>query len=120
VAIAVLLGVVVAAIAAVAWQRGPRGPESADGAYGSVTRLATRLGFGPRPNQTVYEYAGTLADALPRVRPELETVARAKVEVSYGGRVLTEDRLASLRHAHRRLRVNLLRLALRRGRRRRR
>ena len=118
VAIAVLLGVVVAAIAAVAWQRGPRGPETADGAYGSVTRLATRLGFGPRPNQTVYEYAGALADALPRVRPELETVARAKVEVAYGGRILTEERLVGLRHAHRRLRVNLLRLALRRGRRR--
>ncbi len=119
IAVAILLGVIVAAVAAVAWQRGPRGPETADGAYGSVARLATRLGFGPRPEQTVYEYAGALSDALPNVRPELETVARAKVEVAYGGRVLTDDRLAGLRHAHRRLRVNLLRLAFRRGRRRR-
>ncbi len=118
VAMAILLAVVVAAIAAVAWQRGPRGPVSADGAYGSVTRLASRFGFGPRPNQTVYEFAGALGDALPSVRPELETVARAKVEVAYGGRVLGADRLAGLRAAQRRLRVNLLRLALRRGRRR--
>jgi hypothetical protein len=116
IAMAMLLAIVVAAIAAVAWQRGPRGPVSADGAYGSITRLASRLGFGPRPHQTVYEYAGALGDVLPSARPELETVARAKVEVAYGGRVLGDDRLAGLRAAHRRLRVNLLRLALRRGR----
>ena len=39
-------------------------------------------------------------------RPELETVARAKVEVVYGrGRSSGEDRLRSLREAQRRLRV---------------
>lgn len=124
IAVSILLALVVASIAAVAWQRGPRGPVSADGTYGSVTRLAARLGFAPRPNQTVYEYAGALADVLPRVRPELETVAQAKVEVVYGGRVLGDDRMRALREAHRRLRVGLLRLlvqrvrGLRRGRRR--
>jgi transglutaminase-like putative cysteine protease len=114
IAVAILLAVIVAAIAAVVWQRGPRGPISADGTYGSVTRLASRLGFAPRPNQTVYEYAGALADALPTVRPELETVARAKVEVAYGARVLGDDRMRSLREAHRRLRIGLLRLLARR------
>jgi transglutaminase-like putative cysteine protease len=113
-----LLAVVVGSLAAVAWRRGPRGPMSADDVYGSVARLAGRLGFGPRPTQTVYEYAGTLADELPMVRPELETVARAKVEVAYGGQTLGDDRLASLRHAHQRVRVQLLRLITRRGRRR--
>ncbi len=49
---------IVAGIAFIAWQRGPRGPTSADGAYGTVVRIASRLGFGPRPTQTVYEYAG--------------------------------------------------------------
>ena len=116
--IAILLTVVVGSLAAVAWRRGPRGPISADDAYGSVARLASRLGFGPRPTQTVYEYAGVLGDELPMVRPELETVAQAKVEVAYGARSLTDDRLAVLRHAHRRLRVQLLRLVTRRGRRR--
>ena len=62
IAVAILLAIIVAAIAAVVWQRGPRGPVSAEGTYGSVTRLASRLGFAPRPNQTVYEYAGALAD----------------------------------------------------------
>jgi len=115
--IAILLAVAVGSVAAVAWRRGPRGPISPDDAYGSVARLASRLGFGPRPTQTVYEYAGVLGDELPMVRPELETVAQAKVEVAYGARALTDDRLAALRHAHRRLRVQLLRLVTRRGRR---
>jgi hypothetical protein len=110
-----LLSIVVGALAFAAWRRGPRGPVSADDAYGMVTRLAARFGFGPRPDQTVYEYAGALADVLPTVRPELEMVARAKVEVAYGARRLDEDRLAALREAQRRLRTNLLRLALRRG-----
>ena len=114
IAMTILLAVVVGAIAAVAWRRGPRGVLSADDAYGSISRLAARLGFGPRPTQTVYEYAGALADELPTVRPELETVARAKVEVAYGARSLADDRVATLRAAHRRLRVQLLRLVARR------
>lgn len=119
IAFALVLAAVVGALAVAAWQRGPRGPVSADTVYGSIARLATRLGFGPRPDQTVYEYAGVLADQIPSVRPELETVARAKVEVAYGARVLGEDRIAGLREAHRRLRLGLLRLAVRRSRRRR-
>ena len=82
-----------------------------------VAGLAARFGLGPRPSQTVYEYAGSLGEVLPRACPQLETVARAKVEVVYGGRVLGADRLAALRDAQRRLRVNLLRLAFRRRRR---
>lgn len=119
IAVTILLAVIVAAIAAVVWRRGPRGPVSAEGTYGSVTRLASRFGFAPRPTQTVYEYAGALAEVLPTVRPELETVARAKVEVAYGGRVLGDEGLRSLREAHRRLRIGLLRLLARRVRRRR-
>jgi hypothetical protein len=85
-----------------------------------VTQIASRLGFGPRPQQTVYEYAGTLSDVLPDVRPELETVARAKVEAVYGRQVLGDERIETLRAAQRRLRVALLRLAFRRKERRRR
>lgn len=120
IAVALLLAVIVGAFAALAWRRGPQGPVTPDGTYGAITRLATRLGFGPRPDQTVYEYAGALAAVLPDARPELETVARAKVEVAYGRQQLGPDRLAALREVHRRLRVSLLRLAFRRDRRRRR
>ncbi|MEJ7697600.1 MAG: DUF4129 domain-containing protein [Candidatus Limnocylindrales bacterium] len=114
IAVALLLAAAFAGVSLLVWQRGPRGPVTADGAYGSVTRLASRLGFAPRPEQTIYEYAGALAERLPGARPQLETVAQAKVEVAYGARVLGEDRLAGVRAAQRRLRVSLLRLVVRR------
>ena len=51
---------------------------------------------------------------LPLSRPEIQTVAKAKVEFAYGRQILSEDRMAALREAHRRLRVGLLRLMFRR------
>ncbi len=120
VAVAILLLVVVGGIAFAVWQRGPRGETSADRAYGTVARLAGRFGFGPRPTETVYEFAGALGEVLPTARPELHTVAQAKVETAYGRQILDDERLASLRSAQRRLRLVLLRLAFRRKDRRRR
>jgi hypothetical protein len=122
---AVLVGAAIALLAAVllvaflAWRRGPRGATTPDGVYAGVAALARRFGFGPRPTQTAYEYAAALGDILPSVRPELQTVATAKVEVAYGRRQLGEDRIDALRASYRRLRVGLLRLAFRRGDRRR-
>lgn len=118
VVVAALLGMVIGFLAFLAWRRGPRGPVSAESVYASVTRLAARFGFARRPTETVYEYADSLAELLPTVRPELVTVARAKVEVSYGHRDLPPDRIGALRVAQQRLRVAMLRLVLRRGRRR--
>ncbi len=120
VAVLALLLLIVGAVAFLVWQRGPRGGTTADDAYGTVTRIASRFGFGPRPNQTVYEYAGVLSDVLPTVRPELETVAKAKVESVYAREILGDARLTSLKAAQRRLRVSLLRLAFRRRERRKR
>ena len=114
VAVGILLLIVVVSLAVIAYRRGPRGATTADAAYGMVTRIASRLGFGPRPNQTVYEYAGVLGEVLPDLRPELQTVAQAKVESVYARQVLNGDRIQRLRDAQRRLRVSLLRLAFRR------
>ncbi len=115
VALGLMLILMFAAIAFVVWQRGPRGTVGADAAWSGVAALAARFGFGPRPSQTVLEYAGSLGDVLPRSRPELETVAGAKVEVAYGRATLDPTRVRSVRDAHRRLRLRLLRLALLRG-----
>jgi len=109
-----LLLIIVAATAFLAWQRGPRGATNVEGAYGTVIRIASRFGFGPRPAETVYEYAGALGEVLPDSRPELQTVARAKVESAYGRQIMSDERLAGIQAAQRRLRVSLLRLALRR------
>jgi hypothetical protein len=57
---------------------------------------------------------------LPNIRPELQTVATAKVEVAYGRRTLGDERIRALRESYRRLRVGLLRLLFRRRDRRRR
>ena len=119
IAIAVLLAVTVGAIGAASWVRGPRGPVTPQTAWAGVGRLAARLGFAPRPTQTVYEYAASLGDLVPAARPDLQTVARAQVEVAYGRGHLTHDRLRSIREANRRLRLALLRLLLRRSERRR-
>jgi hypothetical protein len=112
VAVILLIGVLIAAF--FAWRRGPRSASTPDGVYASIAALARRFGFGPRPTQTAYEYATALGDILPNVRPELQTVATAKVEVAYGRRELGDDQLRALRDSYRRLRVNLLRLILRR------
>jgi transglutaminase-like putative cysteine protease len=114
VGLAIGLLALVILVAFLAWRRGPRGVTTADGFYASVAGIARRFGFGPRPTQTAYEYANALSDILPSSRPELQTVATAKVEVAYGRRAIEEDRLRSLRESYRRLRVALLRLAFRR------
>ncbi len=119
VVISILLLSVVALVAFLAYRRGPRGATTPEGVYASVAGLARRFGFGPRPTQTTFEYASALGDVLPGVRPELQTVASAKVEVAYGRRELGDDRMKALRDSYRRLRVGLLRLAFRRGDRRR-
>ena len=112
--VALLLAIIVGSIAFVVWRRGPRGEVTPDRAYASLTKLASRFGFAPKANQTVYEYAGALSEVLPQSRPEIQTVAQAKVEVAYGRRMLGEERAAALREASRRLRVGLLRLVFRR------
>lgn len=114
----VLLAVVVIA-AFEAYRRGPRQASAPEAVFASVSSIAARLGFARRPTETVYEYAGSLGDALPAARPELETVAHATVEVAYGKQVLPEDRIDALVRAEQRLRVTLLRLLFRRDRRRR-
>lgn len=114
VAVGLLLVIVVVGLAFLAWQRGPRGATNVDGAYGMVIRIASRLGFRPRPAETIYEYAGALGDVLPDVRPELQTVAQAKVESVYGRQLFGDERLAAINAAQRRLRVGLFRLAFRR------
>ena len=117
IAIGLLLAIAVGGLAFVSYRKGPREvtPESA---WGSVTGIARRLGFGPRPTQTIYEFSSALGDILPSARPELETVAQAKVEVAYGHRVLSPARVDAVRAATTRLRVRLLRLVLRPRRRR--
>jgi transglutaminase-like putative cysteine protease len=113
-AIGLILVVGVVALATVAIRRTPNKPMHPDQAWGSLARLAARFGLGPRPSQTVYEYAGALGDAVPAARVELTTIARAKVEVAYGNRDLGGDRLKRIAEAYHRLRLAIIGVVLRR------
>jgi hypothetical protein len=115
IALVVLLGMGVLIVGlTVRERRGPTPPP--DAVYRGVARLAGWFGYGPRPTQTAYEYASALGDVVPAVRPELELVARAKVEATYARRQPGPAGMAALRVAYSRLRVRLLSLALRRRR----
>jgi transglutaminase-like putative cysteine protease len=114
VAIGLILAAIMGTLVVYAWQRGPRTAEEPDKVYGGVVGLARRFGFGPRPSETVYEYASSLGDVLPGSRPDLSVVARAKVEVAYGRRTLGPSRIDALRQAQRHLRVALLGLVFHR------
>ena len=108
----VLLAFGVGVLAIASRRRGPRTAMDPDHAWGGLGRFAARFGLGPRPAQTVYEYAGALADAVPAMRAELSTVARAKVEVAYGRQVLAPDRLRAVGEAYRRVRYAIIRRGL--------
>jgi hypothetical protein len=108
-----LVGVVLLALF-VFWRRRPRGLEAPDTVYRNVVRLATRLGYKPRPTQTIYEYTGMLAEVVPQARDSLGAVAMATVEVRYGRRQLSSDRLVFLATAQQLIRRALLKLAVRR------
>jgi transglutaminase-like putative cysteine protease len=107
---------ITALVVAVLWlRRRLARPAQPQTVYRTVARMAGRLGHPRRPTQTVYEYLGSLSDAVPTARPELQLVARSTVETTYGRRRMSPDRLAALGEAQRRLRVALLRLVFRRS-----
>jgi transglutaminase-like putative cysteine protease len=115
IAIGLILLVGFGALAFATYRRAPSKPMDPEHAWGSLARLAARFGLGPRPSQTVYEYAGALGDELPTARVELTTIARAKVEVAYGHRTLDTDSLKRIALAFHRLRLAIFGVVLRRG-----
>ena len=83
-------------------------------AYRGITRLAARLGHGPRPAQTAYEFAAGLGELVPVAAGDLNMIATAKVEATYGQRRPSPLKLRSLTAAYRRVRFGLIRLLFRR------
>ena len=109
--------VVVLAVAVAAWAALRRIPSTQpELAYSGIARLATRLGYGPRPAQTTYEYAARLGELVPVARPDLELLATAKVEAVYGRRQAGSLLLMRIATAYRHARMGLLRLIFRRPR----
>lgn len=112
-----VLGLIALATILAAWAAVRRLPSTGpELAYSGITRLATRLGHGPRPAQTAYEFAAALGELVPVARSDLKLIATAKVEATYGRREPGESMLRSLAAAYRRARFGLFRLLLRRPR----
>jgi len=73
--------------------------------YAQTAALATACG-APRPAcDTPYEYLPTLTRLFPGVEPELEMITGAYVRAHYGELPDTPERLAEVRNAFRRVRV---------------
>jgi len=89
---------------------------SPDLLYRAMAATATRVGHGPRPEQTAYEFSATLAEMVPGTTGDLHAVARAKVEATYGRRMPGGDEIESLIGSYRRVRRALLTLLFRRRR----
>lgn len=109
----VVLSLMVLAIVAVLRRIPSAEPESA---YRGVARLATRLGYGPRPAQTAYEFAARLGELVPVASADLHLIATAKVEATYGRRQPADSMRRTLGVAYRRVRLSLLRLMMRKPR----
>jgi hypothetical protein len=92
------------------WRLLPAG----DRAWRQLTAAAERAGIGPRPSETIYEYAGWLEDQLPRQTEPIRTVADGKVWQAYSGRRMTTTAAERLDAALKRLRLPMLGLAIRR------
>ncbi len=92
------------------WRLLPAG----DRAWQHLTLAADRAGVGPRPSETIYEYAGWLEDQLPRHTEPIRVVADGKVWQNYSGRPLTRSGANRLEVAWARLRRPLMMLGLRR------
>jgi Transglutaminase-like superfamily/Domain of unknown function (DUF4129) len=118
---ALLIGILAVVAAVVVWfrirqvQRRWRLLPAGDRAWRQLTAAADRAGVGPRPSETIYEYAGWLEDQLPNHVEPIRDVADGKVWQAYSGRRMTASASERLDAAIRKLRLPLLVLATRRG-----
>ncbi len=118
---ALLIGVIVLGALVAAWLRLRhldarwRLLPAGDRAWRRLTAAADRAGVGPRPSETIYEYAGWLEEQLPAHVEPIQVVANGKVWQSYSGRRLSAPAAMRLEGAWNALRLPLFGLAVRRG-----
>jgi transglutaminase-like putative cysteine protease len=111
-----ILALLLAAGGGLAWFLIRRVPSSEpEIVFMSLSRLAGRMGYGPKPAQTTFEYADRLGNLVPVARSDVRLIAAARVEATYARRVPGSS-LPSLADAYRRARIGLLRLVVRRPR----
>ncbi|MGZ6256045.1 MAG: transglutaminase TgpA family protein, partial [Candidatus Limnocylindria bacterium] len=115
----VIFAILLAVAAAIWWRlrrtgRRLRFLAPGDKQWALLLQAADRAGVSQRPSETDYEYAGWLEEQIPARRPEIRTIADAKVRGSYSGRGMTSDAIERMQGARQRLRLPLVWLAMRR------
>jgi transglutaminase-like putative cysteine protease len=85
-----------------------------DRQWALLLQAADRAGVRQRASETDFEYAGWLEEQIPARRPEIRTIADAKVFGSYSGHGMTADAVERMHNAWRRLRMPFAWLAVRR------
>ncbi|HSI99441.1 MAG TPA: transglutaminase domain-containing protein [Patescibacteria group bacterium] len=117
---AILMGTIVLLGVAMTWLQMRRNSRrwrllpAGERAWRHLAAAAERAGIGPRPAETIYEYAGWLEDQLPEHGEPIRQVADGKVWQSYSGRKLNYGASKRLDQAWASLRLPLLGLAIRR------
>ena len=115
----VIFGILLAVAGAIWWRmrrsdRRLRFLAPGERQWALLLQAANRAGVSQRAAETDYEYAGWLEEQIPARRPEIHTIADAKVWGSYSGRGMTGDTVDRMQAAWRRLRLPFIWLAVRR------
>lgn len=76
------------------WRRSFEDMRPAEATYAKMAQVAGWLGQGPRPHQTPYEFAESLARAVPRGAHAIHTIARAYVRHRFGKQATVDAELA--------------------------
>jgi transglutaminase-like putative cysteine protease len=114
-----ILGLIGALVLIAAWRlrrtrRALRFLAPGDRQWRRLALAADRAGVAQRPSETIYEYAGWLEEQLPARRPDIRTIAEAKVWQSYSGKGISATMIEHIEAAWKRLQLPLVWLAVRR------
>ena len=96
------------------WNTGLRRASAVETAYTKMSRLGRLAGFKRDANQTPTEYSAALGTVLPAIAAPARQIGRAFSADRYGMRGLAEEDQVVIGQAWKSIRLNLMRLALRR------
>jgi hypothetical protein len=115
IAAVLVFAAIVAALGWLIWNRGFSAVSSPVGAYAKMGRLGTLAGVGMRLYQTPFEYAGSIATAVPRVATGVFAVSSLFAANLYGKQeAFTGEDVVELKRHWRSVRSGLFGRAIRR------
>ena len=103
-----LVGLAIALrVAGLFWDRSFRYLQPAEAAYAKMAAVSRWFGRAPRPHETPFEYAQSLARSVPRGASAIEAITVAFVRRRFGGKEEAAGERAALQQAWTSLRLRL-------------